>query len=85
VDRIWSICAAVRRNAASAAVSASSPMRTSITRTTSCSVTTSASVIRNADRAPSRVTNAPLPCRVTTSPSARRLLIASRTTVRLTP
>ena len=36
---------------------------------------------------PARVggTNAPTPCRVTTSPSARKAATASRTTVRLTP
>jgi hypothetical protein len=79
--RIWGVeaCAAARP-----AASISIPVRNSITSSTARSGDNWSKSMRNGRRAFSG-TNAPTPCRVTTSPSARSAATASRTTVRLTP
>ena len=60
-------------------------MRNSITCKTSDTDFKSFASMRKGQRCTSLATNAPSPCRVVTSPSARNAATASRTTVRLTP
>ncbi|MNN38562.1 hypothetical protein D3C81_1525670 [compost metagenome] len=76
----------VRRTAASAAISASSPCRTSIRFSSDCTDCSVSSSPRSPVFAPSCAhTKVPLPLRVTRMPSACSRAMASRSTVRLTP
>src|SRR5262245_45084904 len=81
---ILRICDAEPRSAAKPAASISMPVRNSITSRTARSGDSGSTSMRSGRRACSG-TKAPTPCRVTTSPSARKAATASRTTVRLTP
>src|SRR4029450_6757825 len=81
IFRIWTVEA---RAAARPAASISIPVRNSMTSSTARSGDNWSKSMRKGRRAFSG-TNAPTPCRVTTSPSARSAATASRTTVRLTP
>jgi hypothetical protein len=68
-----------------AAASTSIARRSSITSSTSPMELSPSGSMRKGTRLESPATNAPDPCRVVTSPSARSAATASRTTVRLTP